>query len=108
VQDGGGTTFYPHSGGRSSSSGGAKGTKQAKGKEGAGGKGKKEKISTLVKNGDAPAPATVSATQKITVEAKAGRVLFHWHGVSGGGCMLHEGDEVKKGDKWVLRTDIMG
>jgi hypothetical protein len=82
---GGGTSFYPHEG---SGNGGRRGTAKNKG---ASGKGKDSEMKA-----------------KITVQAKAGRVLFHWHGVSGGGCMLHEGDEVVSGDKWVLRTDVLG
>ncbi|EIW65790.1 hypothetical protein TREMEDRAFT_36016 [Tremella mesenterica DSM 1558] len=46
--------------------------------------------------------------ERLLVEAKAGRVCFHWHGVTRGGCLLHEGEEVLSGDKWVLRTDILG
>jgi hypothetical protein len=76
--EGGGTSFYPH--GPGSKSGGKKKTKA-----------KEEK----------------GGPEKITVDAKAGRVLFHWHGVAAGGCMLHEGDEVTSGDKWVLRTDVL-
>jgi len=76
---GGGTSFYPHGSGVKSSGG----RKKTKTKEDKGGQ------------------------EKITIEAKAGRVLFHWHGVAAGGCMLHEGDEVTSGDKWVLRTDIL-
>ncbi|OCF73332.1 hypothetical protein I204_06564 [Kwoniella mangroviensis CBS 8886] len=44
---------------------------------------------------------------KVSVEPKAGRLLLHWHGMSGGGCLKHEGEEVKEGDKWVLRTDVL-
>ena len=75
---GGGTTFWPESAERD-------GRKKAKGK--------KDK---------AAAPSG-----GMTFEPIAGRLLLHWHGVARGGCMLHEGDLVTKGDKWVLRTDVL-
>ncbi|KAL7421086.1 hypothetical protein Q5752_003970 [Cryptotrichosporon argae] len=45
--------------------------------------------------------------ERIRVAPRAGRVLFHWHGTSHGGCLKHEGEEVRGGDKWVLRTDVL-
>lgn len=94
---GGGTSFYPHADESRKGKGKAK---QGEGSSSKGVKGKKSK--------DHGEKDQHSDKGKITVEAKAGRVLFHWHGVAGGGCMLHEGDEVIKGDKWVLRTDVLG
>ncbi|WVO15425.1 hypothetical protein L204_103083 [Cryptococcus depauperatus] len=74
---GGSTIFYPHENDR------RKGRKNAKS---GGQKGQEEKI---------------------VIEPKAGRMLLHWHGVSGGGCIRHEGEVVVSGDKWVLRTDVL-
>lgn len=45
--------------------------------------------------------------QELSVAPQAGRLLFHWHGAQGAGCLPHEGEEVKSGDKWVLRTDVL-
>ena len=68
------------------------------GKGGKSGKGKKGKADTG-KSGQ--------GRNKITIEPRQGRACLHWHGVAKGGCMLHEGDEVISGDKWVLRTDVL-
>ncbi len=42
--------------------------------------------------------------ETVAVSLKAGRAVLHKHGVD---CMLHEGAKVEKGDKWVLRSDVM-
>ncbi|KAJ5239841.1 hypothetical protein N7468_004460, partial [Penicillium chermesinum] len=40
----------------------------------------------------------------ISVAPEVGMALFHRHGDH---CMLHEGTEVTKGEKWVLRSDLV-
>ncbi|OAP58858.1 hypothetical protein AYL99_06155 [Fonsecaea erecta] len=42
--------------------------------------------------------------EPITVELETGMALLHKHGDD---CLLHEGKEVKKGEKWVLRSDLV-
>ncbi|KAJ9133343.1 L-ascorbic acid binding protein [Coniochaeta hoffmannii] len=44
-----------------------------------------------------------SAKEEIAVPPETGMLLLHKHGDD---CMLHEGREVKSGEKWVLRTDL--
>lgn len=41
--------------------------------------------------------------QPISAAPEVGLALLHRHGND---CMLHEGREVKKGEKWVLRSDL--
>lgn len=48
------------------------------------------------RNGPAPDP--------VAVEVEAGLAVLHRHGDE---CLLHEGREVKAGEKWVLRSDVV-
>ncbi|KAL5604814.1 hypothetical protein BROUX41_001848 [Berkeleyomyces rouxiae] len=41
--------------------------------------------------------------EEIAVAPETGMVLLHKHGDD---CMLHEGQEVKDGEKWIIRSDI--
>jgi len=41
--------------------------------------------------------------KEVVIGLEAGMVLLHKHGND---CMLHEGREVKEGEKWVIRTDL--
>lgn len=47
---------------------------------------------------DRPLPS-----EEIAVSLETGTLLLHKHGHD---CLLHEGREVKAGEKWVLRTDL--
>lgn len=42
-------------------------------------------------------------SQPFVVELETGLALLHRHGAE---CMLHEGREVREGEKWVIRTDL--
>ncbi|TWU77038.1 hypothetical protein ED733_007778 [Metarhizium rileyi] len=42
-------------------------------------------------------------SEEIVVSLETGTLLLHKHGDD---CLLHEGREVKSGEKWVLRTDL--
>lgn len=44
------------------------------------------------------------APEPIVVGLEAGMALLHKHGDD---CLLHEGKEVKSGEKWVLRSDLV-
>ncbi|KIW74644.1 hypothetical protein Z517_11414 [Fonsecaea pedrosoi CBS 271.37] len=50
-----------------------------------------------LKKGDRP-------PEPIVVGLETGMALLHKHGDD---CLLHEGKEVKKGEKWVLRSDVV-
>lgn len=50
---------------------------------------------TNAKNEPAPEP--------VVVELEVGMALLHRHGAD---CMLHEGREVREGEKWVIRSDL--
>ncbi|GAA5955448.1 hypothetical protein JCM10213_000377 [Rhodosporidiobolus nylandii] len=51
-----------------------------------------------------PNPSKKDNGPAILPELKAGRALLHRHGQV---CSLHEGRLVEKGEKWVLRSDVM-
>ncbi|RVX74830.1 hypothetical protein B0A52_01107 [Exophiala mesophila] len=53
-----------------------------------------------------PEPATKKerVPDPIVVGLEAGMALLHKHGDD---CLLHEGKEVKSGEKWVLRSDLV-
>ena len=42
--------------------------------------------------------------ESVAVECVKGRAVLHLHGDD---CLVHEGEVVTKGDKWVLRSDLM-
>ena len=42
-------------------------------------------------------------TKAISVGLEVGMGLLHKHGQD---CLLHEGAEVKEGEKWVIRSDL--
>ncbi|KAI1436926.1 hypothetical protein GGR50DRAFT_154705 [Xylaria sp. CBS 124048] len=44
-----------------------------------------------------------SAKEELVIAPETGMLLLHKHGDN---CLLHEGREVKGGQKWILRTDL--
>lgn len=42
--------------------------------------------------------------ESLSVQLRAGRAVLHKHGDD---CLLHEGEVVRSGDKWILRSDLM-
>jgi hypothetical protein len=48
--------------------------------------------------------ARVREEEAVIVEPMVGLGLVHLHGDK---CLLHEGREVKRGVKWVLRSDVV-
>ncbi|KAH7304904.1 hypothetical protein B0I35DRAFT_144772 [Stachybotrys elegans] len=53
---------------------------------------------TVFYPGDNKSPST-----EIAVPLETGMLLLHKHGYD---CLLHEGREVREGEKWVIRTDL--
>ncbi|POY71955.1 hypothetical protein BMF94_4964 [Rhodotorula taiwanensis] len=51
-----------------------------------------------------PTPSRKGNGPAIVPELRAGRALLHRHGQH---CALHEGRLVEKGEKWVLRSDVV-
>ncbi|KAL1310504.1 hypothetical protein AAFC00_000789 [Neodothiora populina] len=52
---------------------------------------------------DPPAGKRTKSAPPISAAPEVGLALLHRHG---GECMLHEGKEVRGGEKWVLRSDL--
>ena len=50
-----------------------------------------------------PKSSAQQAIAPIVVSLETGMALLHRHGAD---CMLHEGKEVQKGEKWVIRSDL--
>lgn len=48
-------------------------------------------------------PEEVNAAP-ISVAPEVGMALLHRHGEH---CLLHEGKEVRQGEKWVIRSDLV-
>ena len=48
--------------------------------------------------------ASREAPEPISVGLEVGMGLLHRHGDE---CLLHEGKEVKGGEKWVIRSDLV-
>ena len=49
-------------------------------------------------------PSPKSKNKGIVVPLQRGAAVIHRHGAD---CMVHEGLVVEKGEKWVLRSDVM-
>ncbi|OXV05285.1 hypothetical protein Egran_06947, partial [Elaphomyces granulatus] len=49
-------------------------------------------------------PTERSSKTAIAVAPEVGMALLHRHGER---CLLHEGKEVRKGEKWVIRSDLI-
>lgn len=50
-----------------------------------------------------PSGKRQAAPEPIVAELEVGLALLHRHGKE---CLLHEGQEVTEGEKWVIRTDL--
>ncbi len=51
-----------------------------------------------------PSKKVENTPDPIVVELETGMALLHRHGDD---CLLHEGKEVRSGEKWVLRSDLV-
>lgn len=51
-----------------------------------------------------PTGARGRRLEEVVAAPRAGMALLHRHGRE---CMLHEGREVRKGEKWIIRSDLV-